>query len=183
MNWPSGTCVASGAIRTRRSSRWARRWQPSTSRHCQPCRAPASRLWQRATGWTVAATSSPSVARQAIACNHREGAITERGQSPRGGNSGTGKTHILCAIGHALIEAGHRVFYARTSDLVQRLQAARRDLVLEAALAKLDTFDLTSAGDPSPGRPVFPPPPRRDHLRPQGSGLNRRPFRTDRPTL
>ena len=22
------------------------------------------------------------------------------------GNSGTGKTHILCAIGHALIEAG-----------------------------------------------------------------------------
>ncbi len=80
MNWPSGTCVASGAIRTRRSSRWARRWQPSTSRHCQPCRAPASRLWQRATGWTVAATSSPSVARQAIACNRQEGAIAERGQ-------------------------------------------------------------------------------------------------------
>ena len=37
------------------------------------------------------------------------------------GNSGTGKTQILCAIGHALVEAGHRVFYARTSDLVQRL--------------------------------------------------------------
>ncbi|WP_096787438.1 IS21-like element helper ATPase IstB [Rhodobacter sp. CZR27] len=58
------------------------------------------------------------------------------------GNSGTGKTHVLCAIGHALIETGHRVFYTRTSDLVQRLQAARRDLVLEAALAKLDKFDL-----------------------------------------
>ena len=26
------------------------------------------------------------------------------------GNSGTGKTQILCAIGHALVEAGHRVF-------------------------------------------------------------------------
>ena len=58
------------------------------------------------------------------------------------GNSGTGKTHVLSAIGHALIEAGHLVFYTRTSDLVQRLQAARRDLVLEAALAKLDKFDL-----------------------------------------
>ena len=63
------------------------------------------------------------------------------------GNSGTGKTHILCAIGHALLEAGHRVFYARTSDLVQRLQAARRDLVLEAALAKLDRFDLIVLDD------------------------------------
>ena len=76
------------------------------------------------------------------------------------GNSGTGKTHILCAIGHALVEAGHRVFCTRTSDLVQKLQVARRDLVLEAALAKLDRFDLTSAGDPSPGRIALPPPPR-----------------------
>jgi len=63
------------------------------------------------------------------------------------GNSGTGKTHILCAIGHALIEAGHRVFYARTSDLLQRLQAARRDLTLETALAKLDKFDLIILDD------------------------------------
>jgi len=63
------------------------------------------------------------------------------------GNSGTGKTHILCAIGHALIEQGRRVYYARTSDLVQRLQAARRDLILEAALAKLDKFDLIILDD------------------------------------
>ena len=28
----------------------------STSRRCQPCREPASRLWQPAIGWTVAAT-------------------------------------------------------------------------------------------------------------------------------
>ncbi|MFZ3585457.1 IS21-like element helper ATPase IstB [Loktanella sp. DJP18] len=62
-------------------------------------------------------------------------------------NSGTGKTHILCAIGHALIEAGRCVFYTRTSDLVQRLQAARRHLVLEAALAKLDKFDLIILDD------------------------------------
>lgn len=63
------------------------------------------------------------------------------------GNSGTGKTHLLSAIGHALVEAGKRVLYTRTTDLVQKLQAARRDLDLEAALAKLDKFDLIILDD------------------------------------
>ena len=63
------------------------------------------------------------------------------------GNSGAGKTHILAAVGHALIEAGYRVLYARTTELVQRLQAARRDLALEAALAKLDKFHLVILDD------------------------------------
>ncbi|MBB2162930.1 IS21-like element helper ATPase IstB, partial [Gluconacetobacter sacchari] len=63
------------------------------------------------------------------------------------GNSGTGKTHLLSAIGNALIEAGKRVLYSRTTDMVQRLQAARRDLALEAALTKLDRFDLIILDD------------------------------------
>lgn len=63
------------------------------------------------------------------------------------GNSGAGKTHLLCAIGHALVEAGKRVLYTRTTDLMQKLQAARRDLALEAALAKLDKFDLVILDD------------------------------------
>ena len=63
------------------------------------------------------------------------------------GNSGTGKTHILCAIGHALIEAGYRVLYSRTGDLVQKLQIARQELILENALAKLDKFDLIILDD------------------------------------
>lgn len=63
------------------------------------------------------------------------------------GNSGAGKTHVLCAIGHALVEAGKRVLYTRTTDLVQKLQAARRDLALEAALARLDKFDLIILDD------------------------------------
>ena len=63
------------------------------------------------------------------------------------GNSGAGKTHLLCAVGHALVETGRRVFYTRTTDLVQRLQAARRDLLLEAALARLDRFDLIILDD------------------------------------
>ena len=39
------------------------------------------------------------------------------------------------------------IAHTRTTDLVQRLQAARRDLVLEAALAKLDRFDLIILDD------------------------------------
>jgi len=42
---------------------------------------------------------------------------------------------------------GKRVLYTRTTDLVQKLQAARRDLALEAALAKLDKFDLIILDD------------------------------------
>ena len=63
------------------------------------------------------------------------------------GNSGAGKTHLLCAVGHALVEVGKRVLYTRTTDLVQKLQAARRDLALEVVLAKLDKFDLIILDD------------------------------------
>jgi DNA replication protein DnaC len=63
------------------------------------------------------------------------------------GNSGAGKTHVLCAIGHALVEAGYRVLYTRTTDMVQKLQAARRDLALDAAFAKLDRVDLIILDD------------------------------------
>ena len=63
------------------------------------------------------------------------------------GPPGVGKTHLLAAVGHALIERGKRVLFTRTSDLVQRLQAARRDLRLPAELAKLDRFDLLICDD------------------------------------
>ena len=63
------------------------------------------------------------------------------------GSSGAGKTHLLAAVGHALVESGRRVLYTRTTDLVQKLQAARRDLTLEAALARLDKFDLLILDD------------------------------------
>ncbi|MBA2672828.1 IS21-like element helper ATPase IstB [Ramlibacter sp.] len=63
------------------------------------------------------------------------------------GGSGTGKSHIAAAIGYALIEAGHSVLFVRTTDLVQRLQAARRDLALPALLAKLDRIDCLILDD------------------------------------
>ena len=63
------------------------------------------------------------------------------------GPPGAGKSHIGCGIGHALIDAGYRVLYMRTSELVQRLQAARQSLQLPQALAKLDRYDLLILDD------------------------------------
>ena len=63
------------------------------------------------------------------------------------GPSGTGKTHIASAIGAGLIDNGYRVLFTRTTDLVQKLQAARRDLALPAMLAKLDKFDCLILDD------------------------------------
>ena len=63
------------------------------------------------------------------------------------GPPGVGKSHVACGIGHALIDAGYRVLYMRTSELVQRLQAARQNLQLPQALAKLDRYDLLVLDD------------------------------------
>ena len=63
------------------------------------------------------------------------------------GPSGTGKTHVAAAIGASLIDHGYRVLFTRTTDLVQKLQAARRDLMLPATLGKLDKFDCLVLDD------------------------------------
>jgi DNA replication protein DnaC len=63
------------------------------------------------------------------------------------GPPGVGKSHVGCGIGHALIDAGYRVLYMRTTELVQRLQAARQSLQLPQALAKLDRYDLLILDD------------------------------------
>ncbi len=63
------------------------------------------------------------------------------------GPPGTGKSHLGAAIGLALIENGFRVLYARTTDLVQKLQVARRELVLEAAIRKLHKYHLLILDD------------------------------------
>ena len=63
------------------------------------------------------------------------------------GPPGVGKTHLLAGVGHALVDRGYKVLFTRTGDLVQRLQAARRDLRLPAELTKLDRFDLLILDD------------------------------------
>ena len=56
------------------------------------------------------------------------------------GNPGSGKTHLLCGVGHELVRRGHAVFYSSAAMLVQRLLAAKRDLCLSQELRKLDKF-------------------------------------------
>jgi DNA replication protein DnaC len=63
------------------------------------------------------------------------------------GPPGVGKSHLVCGLGHALIEAGRRVLFTRCGDIVQRLQAARRDMRLPQELAKLDRYDLLILDD------------------------------------
>jgi DNA replication protein DnaC len=63
------------------------------------------------------------------------------------GPPGAGKSHLAAAIGLALVENGRRVLFARTSELVQRLQIARRELSLESAIAKLDKYHLIILDD------------------------------------
>jgi DNA replication protein DnaC len=63
------------------------------------------------------------------------------------GPPGAGKSHLAAAIGLGLIENGWRVLFTRTTDLVQRLQVARRELALEAAIARLDKYHLLILDD------------------------------------
>src|SRR5947207_3050115 len=63
------------------------------------------------------------------------------------GPPGGGKSHLAAALGFALVENGWRVLFTRTTDLVQRLQIARRELALEAAIAKLDKYHLLILDD------------------------------------
>jgi DNA replication protein DnaC len=63
------------------------------------------------------------------------------------GPPGGGKSHLSAALGLALVENGWRVMFARTSDLVQRLQVARQELSLESAIRKLDRYDLLILDD------------------------------------
>ena len=77
-----------------------------------------------------------------------EGGFVERGDNLLAfGLPGRGKTHIVCAIGHELIQRGYRVLFTATFALVQRLLAAKRDLRLEQELVILDGYDAVVLDD------------------------------------
>ncbi len=52
------------------------------------------------------------------------------------GNPGSGKTHLLCAIGQELIQQGKRILFTPCNLLVQELLIAKRDLKLARVLKK-----------------------------------------------
>jgi DNA replication protein DnaC len=63
------------------------------------------------------------------------------------GKPGTGKSHLLAAVGHELIGRGYAVRWYSTASLVQQLLAAKRDLRLPQVLAQLDRCDLLILDD------------------------------------
>ncbi len=63
------------------------------------------------------------------------------------GPSGVGKTHLAAAIGEKLVESGYRVLFSKTTEIVQKLQLAKRALALPSALEKLDKYDCLILDD------------------------------------
>ncbi len=63
------------------------------------------------------------------------------------GKPGTGKTHVLCAIGQELIYRDRKVYFASTQLMVQELLIAKRDLALSKLLKKLSRFDALILDD------------------------------------
>jgi len=63
------------------------------------------------------------------------------------GSSGVGKTHLAAAIGEKLVENGFRVLFTRTTDIVQKLQAARKALSLPSMIEKLEKYDCLILDD------------------------------------
>lgn len=63
------------------------------------------------------------------------------------GNPGSGKTHLVCGIGRALIEKGYTVLFKSCNLLVQELLVHKRDLNLAKAFKKLANFDALIIDD------------------------------------
>ena len=77
-----------------------------------------------------------------------EGSFVERSENVLAfGNPGSGKTHLLCAIGQELILQGRRVLFAPCSLLVQKLLIAKRDLNLPRVLKRLSKYDALVIDD------------------------------------
>ena len=136
--WPAARFLAAlaeheAADRTRRR----------VERHMAEARLPA--------GKTLAAfdfDNLPMVSKaQVMALTAGDGWLANGANLLMFGPPGTGKSHLAAAIGLALVENGWRVLFTRTTDLVQRLQVARREFALEGAIAKLDRYDLLVLDD------------------------------------
>lgn len=77
-----------------------------------------------------------------------EGGFVERAENILAfGLPGRGKTHLVCAIGHELVKRGYSVLFIPTYQLVQRLLVAKRELMLEKEMNRLDKLDAVIADD------------------------------------
>ena len=77
-----------------------------------------------------------------------EGSFTERSENVLAfGNPCSGKTYLLCAIGHELIQKGRRVSFMQCNLFVQNLLIAKRHLELPRLLKRLGMYDAIIIDD------------------------------------
>lgn len=63
------------------------------------------------------------------------------------GQPGTGKSHLLSAIGQELVRSGRKVLFRKCGLLVQELLAAKRDLKLPGMLKRLSGYQALIVDD------------------------------------
>ena len=63
------------------------------------------------------------------------------------GNPGSGKTHLVCALGYELIRQGKPVLFSSCVSLVQRLLEAKQAIRLNKELKKLDKYEAVIIDD------------------------------------
>lgn len=56
------------------------------------------------------------------------------------GNPGSGKSHLVCALGQELIRQGKKIYFTTCALLLQELLAAKRDLSLPKMIKKLNNY-------------------------------------------
>ena len=121
----------------------AERAQRRTERHLLEAKLPVGKTVE---AFDFAAVPSVSKAR-VMALAEGDAWLTRGTNILLFGPPGTGKSHLGAALGHAMVDAGYRVLFTRTTDLVQHLQAARHDLKLTGAIEKLDKYHLLILDD------------------------------------
>jgi len=136
--WPAARYLA-----TLLEHELAERYQRRIQRHLQEADLPAGKSLT-----TFDFASVPMVNMSQINALAAGGSWLDKGANILAfGPPGVGKSHLSAGLGQALVEKGYRVLFTRTTDLVQRLQAARRDLSLESLMEKLDKYDLLILDD------------------------------------
>jgi DNA replication protein DnaC len=136
--WPAARLLAALA-----ELEVAERAQRRIHRHLQDARLPAGKTLD-----TFDFAAVPTLSRAHILALAAGDTWLDKGANLLAfGPPGSGKSHIAGALGHALVENGFRVLFTRTTDLVQRLQAARQELSLAGAIDKLDKYELLILDD------------------------------------